>query len=128
MKYLFKTVMIVCLSVPFGLNAQTETFKLDTIVTKINGVERIFYVVPDIDTDLLMYRGVRNLSGATYNTELYNRIIQIEIDGCEYFVHGISESTKDGYGDFAYGNESFGMTHKGNCKNPIHCHNGGKEE
>lgn len=36
------------------------------------------------------------------------------MDGCEYIV----------YKDRIDANESYGfMTHKGNCKNPIHCYN-----
>ena len=38
-------------------------------------------------------------------------IKEVVIDGCEYLY-------KDG-------GHQFGLTHKGNCSNPIHCHNGG---
>lgn len=40
----------------------------------------------------------------------------IEIDGCEYIIYKStpSDNARIGYGF---------MTHKGNCKNPIHYHN-----
>ena len=40
-------------------------------------------------------------------------IKEVVIEGCEYFY-------KDA-------ESRFGLTHKGNCSNPIHCHNGGNE-
>ena len=38
----------------------------------------------------------------------------ISIDGCEYIVYKESEGANHAYGY---------MAHKGNCANPIHCHN-----
>lgn len=47
-----------------------------------------------------------------------NRIV--EIDGCEYIAVENSGSAMNNY--------SFAITHKGNCKNPIHHWNGGKHD
>jgi len=38
----------------------------------------------------------------------------LEIDNCQYIFYKKSPSTNKGFGF---------MAHKGNCKNPIHCHN-----
>ena len=43
----------------------------------------------------------------------------LEIDECEYIFYKKSPSTNRGFGF---------MAHKGNCKNPIHCHNGNKKD
>lgn len=44
-----------------------------------------------------------------------NHIQTLELEGCEYWVYSCSR-----------GNLGFGfMSHKGNCKNPIHQHNRG---
>lgn len=43
-----------------------------------------------------------------------NSYCTVEVEGCEYFVIAA-------HGSFTY-------VHKGNCKNPIHIHNGGKHE
>lgn len=44
----------------------------------------------------------------------------VEIDGCEYIT--VQNSLSGG------SNYSFALTHKGNCKNPIHHWNGGKHD
>lgn len=38
----------------------------------------------------------------------------LEIDGCEYLIYKEHLSSNQGFGY---------MSHKGNCKNPIHCRN-----
>jgi hypothetical protein len=38
----------------------------------------------------------------------------LEIEGCEYFIFKDHQASNQGFGF---------MAHKGNCKNPIHCHN-----
>lgn len=38
----------------------------------------------------------------------------VEIDGCEYILMTESSGAYQGFGY---------MSHKGDCKNPIHCHN-----
>lgn len=43
----------------------------------------------------------------------------LEIDECEYIFYKKSPSTNRGFGF---------MAHKGNCKNPIHCHNRNKQD
>lgn len=43
----------------------------------------------------------------------------ISVDGCEYIVYKEAEGTNHGYGY---------MAHKGNCSNPIHCHNRKSED
>ena len=52
-----------------------------------------------------------------YHPASYQDIVDnhkmIEIDGCEYIVYSYTR----GYGGYGL------MSHKGNCKNPIHEHN-----
>ena len=47
-----------------------------------------------------------------------NRVV--EIDGCEYITVENSGAAMNNY--------SFAITHKGDCKNPIHHWNGGKHD
>lgn len=53
----------------------------------------------------------------SYHSVLYQDLVDnykvVEIEGCEYIVYSYAR----GYGGYGL------MTHKGNCKNPIHEHN-----
>lgn len=69
----------------------------------------------------LFYFGCSGEAPKNTNTkESDNGFRIIVIDGCEYIecVHGF---TWNSY-------YSYTLTHKGDCKNPIHIHNGGKHE
>lgn len=54
---------------------------------------------------------------AENGTELFRTI---EIDGCQYLFTEISARESNNY--------AVAITHKGNCKNPIHHWNGGKHD
>ena len=47
-------------------------------------------------------------------TKIHQNAVIIEIDGCEYIVAEWRSTNNRGYGF---------MSHKGNCKNPIHIYN-----
>ena len=52
------------------------------------------------------------LAGCAGTEEAVNTREVVEIDGCEYIT------VRSGH--CAWSNYSFAITHKGNCKNPIH--------
>jgi PBP1b-binding outer membrane lipoprotein LpoB len=62
----------------------------------------------------LFASGCRNAQEKASNNNV------VEIDGCEYIT--VENSVRVG------NNYNFAITHKGNCKNPIHHWNGGKHD
>ena len=59
-------------------------------------------------------------AGKPATETLWEHVHTVTLDGCEYFV--IENSKPD------MNNYAFAITHKGNCKNPIHRCNGGEHD
>lgn len=53
--------------------------------------------------------------------ESTNNLYVIEVDGCEYLISEVMK--QDVSPQIGIGLSRGLMAHKGNCKNPVHCHN-----